>query len=341
MRLKPMKMRELGRFGRAAASLGIALGVLAGAGRASAQSTDRALAEELFRQGQALVEAKRYADACPKFAESQRLDPGTGTLLNLAACHQSEGKLASAWTEYSTVVTLAQRDNRPDRVAYAEERLKEIEPKLSRLTLELSPAADTPGLVIKLDGAVVGRPALGVAVPVDPGTHNVEATATGKKLWQTTVDIPDGPSTKSVVIPALVDAPEASAPGPAAAAGAADAESKTADAGNTQRLIAYTLGGVGIVGLGVGAAFGFSAISTNEESKNEGCEENQCTPAGAEIRRDAQAAGNLSTIAFVAGGAFLAAGVVVYFTAPSAKEQPRATAAVVFGPGSVAVKGRF
>src|SRR5262245_52574072 len=181
----------LGRLARLATASCFALFVLAASPRIQAQATDRALAEELFRQGHSLVEAQRYAEACPKFAQSQRLDPGTGTLLNLAACHQAQGKLASAWTEYSTVITLSQRDNRPDRVAFAEERLKEIEPKLSRLTIELSAAADTPGLAIKLDGAVVGRPALGVAVPVDPGTHNVEASATGKQAWRATVDIPD------------------------------------------------------------------------------------------------------------------------------------------------------
>jgi hypothetical protein len=310
------------------------------ASRVSAQSTDRALAEELFRQGQALVEAKRYAEACPKFAESQRLDPGTGTLLNLAACHQAEGKLASAWTEYSTAITLSQRDNRPDRVAFAEERLKEIEPKLSRLTIELSAAADTPGLVIKLDGAVVGRPALGVAVPVDPGTHNVEASATGKQPWQATVDIPAGPASKSVVIPALVDAPKGSE---AAAAGAATPgkDSAPSDAGNTQRVIAYTLGGAGIVGIGIGTAFGLSAISKNDESKNEGCQGNQCTAAAAEIRKDAQAAGNASTIAFIAGGALLAGGVVLFFTAPSASTERPASTSLSLGLGSLHVRGTF
>jgi hypothetical protein len=329
---RPRRFRSiLPAFGVGALGLGICAPVLA-------QSTDRALAEQLFREGQSLVEAKRYAEACPKFAESQRLDPGTGTLLNLASCHQSQGKLASAWTEYSTVVTLAQRDNRPDRVAYAEERLKEIEPKLSRLTLELSQGGDVAGLVIKLDGAVVGRAALGVAVPVDPGTHNVETAAPGKTPWQTTVEISDGPSTKSVVIPALVDAPEAAGAG---AVSGAPPDAGAEDPGKTQRLIAYTLGGAGVIGLGIGTAFGLSAISKNKESKSEGCEANQCTPAAAAIREDAQSAGNASTIAFIAGGALLAAGVVVYFTAPSAPSERAVAARVVLGPGSVAVRGSF
>jgi hypothetical protein len=314
--------------------------VVTGASRASAQTTDRALAEELFRQGQALVVAKRYAEACPKFAESQRLDPGTGTLLNLAACHQAEGKLASAWTEYSTAVTLSQRDNRPDRVAFAEERLKEIEPKLSRLTIELSPAADVPGLVIKLDGAVVGRPALGVAVPVDPGTHNVEATATGKRAWQATVDVPNGPSSKSVVIPLLADAPKESGSVAGAEQGQ-KADSKPSDAGKTQRLIAYTLGGAGIIGIGIGTAFGLSAISKNKKSNEQGCDANECEPRAAEIRKDAQAAGNASTVAFIAGGALLAGGVVLFFTAPNARASEKPATSLTFGPGSVALQRTF
>src|SRR5438093_12207200 len=64
------------------------------------QPADAARALALVQEAKALTAAKRYADACPKLAESQRLDPKTGTLLSLALCYQSEGKPGSAWTAF-------------------------------------------------------------------------------------------------------------------------------------------------------------------------------------------------------------------------------------------------
>jgi tetratricopeptide (TPR) repeat protein len=187
---------------------------LLGATPAAAQTETRAaVADALYRQARDLMAAGKYDEACPKFAQSQQLDPATGTLLNLAACHEKQGRLTTAWLEYSDAMVAARRDAREDRVQYASERANELEPKLSRLTLLLAPNADTPGLTIELDGASVGRAVIGAPTPVDPGTHSVRAAAPGKRAQIFTVQIGPAADLQSLTIPVLEDGPpEAAAP---------------------------------------------------------------------------------------------------------------------------------
>src|SRR5262245_18728599 len=63
----------------------------------SARADDSAAAQALFDQGRKLMESERWAEACPKLEESQRLDPAGGTLLHLALCREHEGRIATAW----------------------------------------------------------------------------------------------------------------------------------------------------------------------------------------------------------------------------------------------------
>lgn len=191
----------------------LALGLALPAPVLAQTETRAAVAEALYRQARDLMAAGNYDEACPKFAESQRLDPATGTLLNLAACHEKQGRLATAWLEYSDAQMAARRDAREDRVEYARTRAQELEPKLSRLTLSLASDADDATLNIELDGASVGRAVLGAPTPVDPGQHTVRVTATGKKPWSTSVQIGANADQQSLLIPALEAAPpEAAAP---------------------------------------------------------------------------------------------------------------------------------
>ena len=65
---------------------------------AFAQSgSNKAAAEALFSEGRSLASAGKCDEAIPKFQASQKLDPGIGTLLNLADCYEKVGRTASAW----------------------------------------------------------------------------------------------------------------------------------------------------------------------------------------------------------------------------------------------------
>src|SRR5580765_1857550 len=94
--------------------LTFASGVVSVSGLALAEPSDadRTLAAALFREGKALMDKGDFAPACAKLEESQRLDPGGGTILNLALCHEKEGRFARSWSEFTEAVTVARRDGR-------------------------------------------------------------------------------------------------------------------------------------------------------------------------------------------------------------------------------------
>ena len=98
---------------RVAASLAL-LVALASARTSLAQTSaaDKATAQALYDEGKRLMDAGQYAQACPKFAESARLDPSSGVELALGLCYEGQGKIASAWGAYVLATSLARRDSR-------------------------------------------------------------------------------------------------------------------------------------------------------------------------------------------------------------------------------------
>jgi hypothetical protein len=294
---------------------------------ARAQSaSDQAAATALFKQGRDLMAAGKYADACPKLAESQRLDPGAGTLLNLATCYEKNGQLASAWTTYQDAASAAQKAGEGERVKAARARVAALEPNLPTLTIVVPAAVDRPDLEVRRDGALVGRAAWGAPIPVDPGPHPLDASAPGKAPWHGQALVGGAGAKVSIQIPPLGDAatppaPATSAPvaptpatGPAAPA-APPADSATPSSGGTQRTIALITGGVGIVGIGVGSVFGVIAMSKNNSTSGH-CNGSVCDAPTIATLGDARTDATVSTVGFVAGGVLLAAGAVLYLTAP-------------------------
>jgi hypothetical protein len=84
---------------------------------------------------------------------------------------------------------------------------------------------------------------------------------------------------------------------------------------STQQKIGLTLGALGLVGIGVGATFGVLAWTGRNAANEAGCDDNECvTRRSAERLDDALTHAHVSTVAFAAGGAIGAAGVILYLT---------------------------
>jgi hypothetical protein len=155
----------------------------AAARHASAQAqADSQIAQALFDEGRDLMDKHDYTRACPLLERSQKLDPGGGTLLNLALCWEGEGKLARANIAFSDSLSLARRDGRRDREQIASSHLDALAPRLPRLRLF---ARDSiPSAVVYFDDVIEGAEVLGALTPVDPGHHHVRVTAQGMTPWE-------------------------------------------------------------------------------------------------------------------------------------------------------------
>ncbi len=306
--------RRLGPLLLTAALLAVGVTATSGA-EATPSSQDRALAEALFQEGKELTQSSKLAEACKKFEESWALDPALGTKLHIAACYEELGRTASAWAAYSEALELARRSGDRDRVTLSEERVARLSKSLSRLTIEVS---DAPaGLEVLLDGKALGAGSLGTALPVDPGEHAIVVRAPGHREWTATITVEVGPGSDTLSVPAL----ERLTPGPDATE-PEDPPGVTASTSGlgTQALVGLVVGGVGVVGVGVGAYFGLRAGSQQRDA-DELCSGRFCSPEGLKGHDDARQSATWSNIGFGVGAAGLAAGTVLFLTAP-AKAKP-------------------
>jgi hypothetical protein len=172
--------------------------VLAIPAAASADTTS-ASAHSLFLDARAAMDRGDFENACPKLEESMRLDPAVGTQLNLADCYERVGKVASAWAGFLDAASMAKSARQAEREKLARARAKALEPRLPKLVIDAD-AKDEPAIEVLRDGANVGSASWGTAIVVDPGAHDIVASAPGKMSWRTVVDAKEG-QTARVVVP--------------------------------------------------------------------------------------------------------------------------------------------
>lgn len=322
------------------------------AGRAHAQSpappaapaagTSSALAEQLFNEARELAKAEKWAEACPKFEASLRYDPVLGTRLNLATCYERIGRLASAWGLYRESIELARKAGDTRRVDYAQRQAAALEPRLPRLTISV-PASPPAGFEVKRGDVAVEPGAFGVGLYVDPGAHSVTASAPGFETFTTSVTLVEGKA-ETLAIPALVARPEAAPADDGKPAEPVDGE--PAPRSRTRSYAALGVGAAGVVAVGVGLVFGNQARSSDREARALCGDDLTCPAAdfdrGKQLVSDARSSATISTIAVIGGAAALAAGAILYITAPRARETTARIVPVTHDGGAgLAVVGAF
>jgi len=280
-------------------------------------ASDPAGAEALFRQGREAMKRGDYTSACPKFAESQRLDPGGGTLLNLADCEEKQGRLASAWQHFvEASETLPPSDA---RVAHAKSRASTLEKRVPRLTVNL--AADAPnGTKVVRDNTELTRASLGTPLPVDPGRHVIVVATPSREDRRVEVSLDEGQSrTVDVALGPARPGESISSQAPESAARPeSQAPTSTASRGSGLRTVGYVLGGLGVVGLGVGSYFAYRASSKDADSREWLNPDGSCQLGSpcADLTHESRAAQTVDIVSFIAGGFALVGGIVLVVAFP-------------------------
>ncbi len=158
---------------------------------AAPKRQDPVAAQALFKAARQLVDKGNYAEGCPQFAASFELYPSASTMLNVAQCHEHDGKLASAWEAYNQALTLNHETKGEERRKGLEDLAKKgiaaLEPRLPKLLITIK---DPPkGLQVLRDGKELPVAALSTALPADPGLHKIEASAPGYRDETRTVTL--------------------------------------------------------------------------------------------------------------------------------------------------------
>jgi hypothetical protein len=221
----------------------------------SAQSNEQR-ADDLFRQGQDRLQIGLIREACELLASSHRLDPALGTLLNLALCHEKEGKFATAHREYIAVVMWARERGEGEREQFARQRAAALEVEIPKLRIEI--AGVPRNLQVKLDGRAIDDTELEGEMGVDPGQHHVEVTAAGRKAWRKS-DLRLEPRSKTLLQVVLDDETRTDAP-------ASTSASPPVSAPMNRPVLAYVAGGAAIASLGAGVALLFRAVALDAQS---------------------------------------------------------------------------
>ncbi len=300
-------------------------------GAVDAWAADPVAAEALFQQGKQLVGEKKYAEACPKYDASYKLDPTLGTLLNLADCLEKEGRIATAWSTWGAAMEQAQRD-KDSRSEYAAERRQALVPKLPKVVIRASNMV--AGVTVFWDNVELAPAALGVEMPTDSAEHMlVVRRDDGAILHEQRVRI--AAEGKKTEIPLDIAALDRDKPRLAGWSGA----------GKSQRNAGIVIGSVGAAALVTAGGLTLAAMLGRDQANETGaCVDKFCTPAGIESIQSARTFSEAGQWIGLGGIIAFSVGATLFFAAPStagtapkvaASRRPSETVAIVPIPSRV------
>jgi biotin carboxyl carrier protein len=312
---------------------------------AQASEADVRAARQLFVDAEHDEDAGRWSDAYDKLQRVAAVKLTAGVRYHLALCQEKLGKLATALDGFHDAQKQAQADDARDVLRLVGKELEELEPRVPKLTIHVVPPVDDA--VVRLDGTAIAKALVGVAIPLDPGSHTVEASAPNRAPAKATIAMgerdvtsidlqlgePHPPGAATGSAPAAAPATASGTAPESAPASAPAAESSSTSSHSIAAPLLTTIGAVALVGLGIGA---YLAAGNAVTSGQQQCA-SQTFPCDSAIT-------TVRAWDFTAAGAWIGAAalgtVAVVLWAHSSHAQP-ASAALSVGPARIELGGRF
>ncbi len=309
---------------------------------AAPTAADAKLAEALFNAGKDAMSRNDLASACARFAESLKLDPAVGTRLNLAACEEKSGKLASALDHF----TQARADLPKDdfRIPFTADKIASLTKRVARIIVRAPRGGPPPGTRVLRDGVEVPAALFNTPINVDPGPHVVVIEIAGRTPEKNTLNVGEGEErtvdVRSEAPPPAVTPIPVEPPPPSPTTAPPKKEEKLDDAGgDPRRALAFVTGGLGIAGIATGAVTGIIAINAASTYKDH-CTDGICDPEGLDAAATGRSVRIVSPVAFAVGAAFGAASVYLFLTSRNRSSARIAPVVTPFG-GGLGVLGTF
>lgn len=318
----------------ATAALALSLFSASAAWAAPPSAAAKEQADLAFDEGRELFEQGRFKEACDKFQRSMDLDPSPGTLLNLGNCFEPQGDLLRALATFEQALADAQKTTDKKRRQVWSDAAKERIASLSQRIPELKVEGAEPGATVLLDGKP--HTALGQPQRQNPGRHQIEVSAPGKRTYTKTFELAEGQRLGIHLPPLEREAPAE----PLAAAQPALSAPAPEPASSAHRQFGYwpyIAGGTGVALLGTSIVTGLLASAKAQQLQDE-CEGKVCDSSLESVQSSARTLGLTTDVLWISGALVLGTGVTLFVLDHGKSEDP---ARVAGGEASALRAGCF
>ncbi len=296
---------------------------------AEPSEADVATARQLAKEGFAALDAKDFAEAEKLFDRARKLYDAPTLLLGLARARVGLGHFVEARENYQQLIRRkpdASNTAFQEAVESARTEVEGLEDQIAWVTIMVE-GPDGESTEVTIDGTAIPAASLGVKRALNPGEHEVVASAAGYATRTESFSV-DKAETLELNLELQTAPGEETQP------------ATTAESSSLQQWL-------GIAAVGVGGAFLIAGVVTGAIASGEhgdledNCPDGQCPPAYHDTLDSFNTTSTVSTVGFIAGGVLAAAGTVLILTAPTEDSPDDTAISVGVGLGYLQTTVRF